>query len=196
VTDIWQEPRSWYVVVVQEGKKRLDEEKLAEARSSIKLMCVDDIIKASDKTVLDQQLLKRGIKGTSTANMRAKMRLIIQHEKVEVEIPENFGKKGGRRVAKHENISAPSKKAAKVEIAKANDETEWDGELLEWANTQEPDAEAEKQVAEIPAVPVVPATKDNPDESDSGTNRSSSSDSDSSTSSSSSSDSSSSSSSD
>eukprot|EP00757_Euglenozoa_sp_SAG-D1_P015262 gene15262-22073_t len=80
------------------------------------------------------------------------MRLIIQHEKVEVEIQENFGKKGGKRVAKHE-ISAPAKKAAKVDN---------EVELLKWAKTQEPDTE--EKVAEIPA-----ATQDNPDDSDSST---------------------------
>eukprot|EP00757_Euglenozoa_sp_SAG-D1_P019175 gene19175-929_t len=35
----------------REGKKRLDEEKLIEAKRNIKLMCVDDIIKVSDTNV-------------------------------------------------------------------------------------------------------------------------------------------------
>eukprot|EP00757_Euglenozoa_sp_SAG-D1_P012887 gene12887-3771_t len=52
-------------------------------------------------------------------------------------------------LAKHEYISAPAKKAAKVD-------NEWDGELLKWANTQE--LEVEEKVAEIPA-----ATHDNPE---------------------------------
>eukprot|EP00757_Euglenozoa_sp_SAG-D1_P019057 gene19057-6380_t len=34
----------------REGKKWSDEEKLAEAKSNIKLMCADDIINTSDKT--------------------------------------------------------------------------------------------------------------------------------------------------
>eukprot|EP00757_Euglenozoa_sp_SAG-D1_P016933 gene16933-5217_t len=49
------------------------------------------------------------------------MQLIIQHEKVDVEIPENFGKKGDKRVAKYKSISAPAKKATKVESANNND---------------------------------------------------------------------------
>eukprot|EP00757_Euglenozoa_sp_SAG-D1_P006493 gene6493-354_t len=42
--------------------------------------------------------------------MWTKLQLIIQHEKVDVEIPENFGKKGGKRVAKHESIPRQRKR--------------------------------------------------------------------------------------